>query len=65
MGILSHPTDDQRDHHREDRESVMNYDRWFNGWFALNSPPWLLGQGFNEPDCSPHPMDIMAMYALY
>ena len=22
-------------------------------------------EGFTEPDCSPHPMDIMAVYALY
>ena len=22
-------------------------------------------QGFREPDCAPHPLDLMAIYALY
>ena len=33
-------------------DSVMNYD-------------WLVDQIANEPDCSPHPVDIMAIESLY
>lgn len=34
-------------------DAVMNYD-------------WLVGGPlFEEPDCSPYPLDIMAIYALY
>ncbi len=40
----------------------MNYDSRaksaFPGWETLNP-------GHEEPDCSPHPFDVMAIYALY
>lgn len=40
----------------------MNYDgrakSAFPGWGVLNP-------GHEEPDCSPHPFDVMAIYALY
>ena len=36
--------------HPSTPDSVMNYD-----WRA----------GVNEPDCSPYPLDVMAIYALY
>ena len=37
-------------------DSVMNY----------NSDVWHpVGSGYSEPDCSPHPFDIMAIEALY
>ena len=25
----------------------------------------LAALGFTEPDCAPHPLDVMAIYALY
>ena len=37
-------------------DSVMNYD-----WKTR----YPVGSGFSEPDCSPHPFDIMAIEALY
>ena len=44
------------------QETVMNYDSSaesvFPGWGVLNP-------GHEEPDCSPHPFDVMAIYALY
>ena len=48
------PTDEQRYQtaHPTIPDSAMNYDR--NVW-----------QGSEEPDCSPHPFDIMAITALY
>ena len=41
-------------------DSVMNYDDEVPAYWATwaSSP-------LNEPDCSPHPFDIMAAYALY
>ncbi len=40
----------------------MNYDSSaksaFPGWGVLDA-------GHEEPDCSPHPFDVMAIYALY
>ncbi len=40
----------------------MNYDSsakaGFPGWGILNP-------GHEEPDCSPHPFDVMAIFALY
>ena len=40
-------------------DSVMNYDSGVQGW-----APWAPST-LNEPDCSPHPFDIMAIEALY
>ncbi len=40
-------------------DSVMNYDN------RRGEIKYLLPGNFNEPDCSPHPFDIMAIYALY
>ena len=37
-------------------DSAMSYDSRAPRW--TSSP-------FNEPDCSPHPLDVMAIYALY
>ena len=37
-------------------DSVMNYDDRAPGW--VPSP-------LNEPDCSPHPFDVMAIYVIY
>lgn len=49
-------------------DSVMNYDdRWDRvamRWISHIRHP-SAGTGFMEPDCSPHPFDIMAIYALY
>ena len=43
-------------------DAVMNYDSSaesiFPGWGALNA-------SHVEPDCSPHPFDVMAIFALY
>ncbi len=39
-------------------DSVMNYDNEED----IRHP---VGHGFSEPDCSPHPFDVMAIYALY
>jgi len=36
------------------RESIMNYDQHV---YAVDD--------VNERDCSPHPLDIMAVWALY
>ena len=38
-------------------DSVMNYD-----WEV---PSWAYLLAIDEPDCSPHPFDIMIIYALY
>ena len=38
-------------------DSVMNYDSKVSRA--------IVPQGFGEPDCSPHPFDIMAIEALY
>ena len=40
-------------------ESVLNYDGE-----AENRARWM-PQDYVEPDCSPHPFDVMAIYALY
>ena len=51
--------DTYKDSHPTIPESVLNYDgsvREYAGW---------LPSGHSEPDCFPHPFDIMAMYALY
>ncbi len=40
-------------------DSVMNYDN-SSGEIAYRLPA-----NFNEPDCSPHPFDVMAIFALY
>ena len=40
-------------------ESVLNYDRESEG-----RPHWVPST-YLEPDCSPHPFDVMAIYALY
>ena len=40
-------------------ESVLNYDRNSEG-----RPHWVPSD-YREPDCSPHPFDVMAVYALY
>ncbi len=46
----------------------MNYDdRWDrieNRWLSYIRHPFS-GSGFSEADCSPHPFDIMVIYALY
>ena len=43
-------------------DAAMNYDNRaksaFPGWGILNP-------GHEEPDCSPHPFDVMAIFALY
>ena len=39
-------------------DAVMNYDSRKHIRFPV-------GSGFSEPDCSPHPYDILALYALY
>ncbi len=41
-------------------DAVMNYDKGVPEDWARWAPSPL-----NEPDCSPHPFDIMAIYALY
>ena len=42
-------------------DSAMNYDN--------ENPPVIkhpaVGSGFAEPDCSPHPFDVMALYSIY
>ena len=42
-------------------DSAMNYDD--------KNPPVIkhpaVGSGFAEPDCSPHPFDVMALYSIY
>ncbi len=40
-------------------DSVLNYDHQLLNYY----PP--VGAAFEEPDCSPHPFDIAAIYALY
>ena len=40
-------------------DAVLNYDSWED----IRHPS--VGAGFFEPDCSPHPFDVMAIYALY
>ena len=43
-------------------DAAMNYDSRaksaFPGWGILNP-------GHEEPDCSPHPFDVMAIFTLY
>ncbi len=41
-------------------DAVMNYDKGVPEHWATWAPLPL-----NEPDCSPHPFDVMAIYALY
>ena len=41
-------------------DSVMNYDENLRGY--LDGVDAVI---FNEPDCSPNPFDVMAIYALY
>ena len=38
-------------------DAVMNYD--------TSVSQAIVPEGFNEPDCSPHPLDILAINALY
>ena len=44
-------------------DSVMNYNKVIDS--LLLTAPGIEKKDFDEPDCSPHPMDIMAIYALY
>ena len=53
--------------HPQVPDSVMNYD-----FIAVRIHPHIPPQheddfdaGFREPDCAPHPLDLMAIYALY
>ena len=41
-------------------DAVMNYDDEVPDHWAAWAPSPL-----NEPDCSPHPFDLMAIYSLY
>ena len=49
-------------------DSVMNYDDHWDKvdmrWISHIRHPES-GAGFSESDCSPHPFDVMAIYALY
>ena len=38
----------------------MNYNHRVHGYH-----PGVASTSFSEPDCSPHPFDVMAIYALY
>ena len=40
-------------------DSVLNYDKYVHDYFPEVSDI------FTEPDCSPHPFDLLAIYALY
>ena len=44
-------------------DAVMNYDQ-HNSGFKIRYPG-ARNNTFSEPDCSPHPFDVMAVYALY
>ena len=44
-------------------DSVMNYNKVIDS--LLLTAPGIEKKDFDEPDCSPHPMDIMAIYVLY
>ena len=48
---------DYTDGHPNIADSVMNYD-----WKIRER---YMNPSFSEPDCSPHPFDIMAIYAIY
>ena len=37
-------------------EAALNYDKEMPDWATMN---------YTEPDCSPHPFDVPAVYALY
>ena len=50
------PGEVYRGSHPTIAETVMNYDE---------QVPGQITDTINEPDCSPHPMDIMAVYALH
>ena len=39
-------------------DSLLNYD-------SSSGIRYPIRAGFNEPDCSPHPFDVMAIYTLY
>ena len=41
-------------------DAVMNYDHEPYEWGR-----WVHSVPLNEPDCSPHPFDVLAIYALY
>ena len=51
---MSHPTI---------ADSVLNYDHKARRDYSVNSKEW--NRVTNEPGCSPHPFDVMALYALY
>ena len=42
-------------------DSIMNYDKRSLHLYEPSIEIWLR----HEPDCSPHPLDVMAIYALY
>ena len=44
-------------------DSVMNYDEVAREIYPENSPEY--HRAYNEPDCSPYPLDILAIRALY
>ena len=50
-------------------DSVMNYDftlhKVYTEISSIKDDPMNGGVNFDEPDCSPHPFDIMAVYAIY
>ena len=54
LSNINHPLDAQTysDSHPTIPDSVMNYDGE-------------VSQISDEPDCSPHPFDVMAIYAIY
>ena len=58
--IWFEPNDGQRyvTSHPTIPDSVLNYDK-------LDKIRYPIDSEFAEPDCSPHPFDIMAIYALY
>ena len=49
--------------HPDISNAVLNYDKQVHANFRFNDR--LEMQNRREPDCSPHPFDTLAIYALY
>ena len=55
------PTDGYTMSHPTIADSVMNYDKRAMLDYSGEDETRV----YNEPGCSPHPFDVMALYALY
>ena len=51
--------------HPDIPDAVLNYDKEVDENYRINEISGVRERYRREPDCSPHPFDILAIYALY